>query len=422
MLNTTRIGLVSSLIVTLDRLGISLITQPEVRLRAASRRGAMLVKIQNQARDYAWGSQTLISDYFGFPETGKPMAEIWFGTHPGSLSVLSEVGDETLLHYLGGHQLSFLLKILAADQPLSIQAHPNTVQAVEGFERECELGLAQDDPKRNYKDSRNKPELIVALSPFEALCGFRPVAEIDDLFRDLQTHAFSSQALREVCSEWLELLAGDGGIEKVFVDVSNRRGNFDGIAAELSTMADFDSRFALAERLNAIYPGDPGVLIALLMNHIHLEPGESLFVPPGMIHAYLNGLGVEVMAASDNVLRGGLTPKHIDLPELQKILDFTPGKVSKLETDQLSSGLVRYPCATSDFLLYRAEPSGQRIMTDLNLPGEAIILCTAGEVEVSTSKAERLVLRRGEAAYLSAEARFFSLAGSGTAFLATSAG
>jgi mannose-6-phosphate isomerase len=185
-------------------------------------------------------------------------------------------------------------------------------------------------------------------------------------------------------------------------------------------MADFDSRFALAEQLNKIYPGDPGVLLALFMNHVFLEPGESLFLPAGNIHAYLSGLGVEVMAASDNVLRGGLTTKHIDVNELEAVLNFTPMPVPKVRSVELSSGLIHYPCDTDDFLLYRLEPNGQRVMAEISLPGESIILCTAGEVAISNSLEESLILRRGEAAYLSGEARYFNLSGSGTAFLASS--
>ena len=380
----------------------------------------MLLKITNQARDYAWGSRTLISDYFGIPATGKPMAEIWFGTHPGSPAVLESNPNQTLTEELQGHQLSFLLKILAADEALSIQAHPNSNQAQQGFLRENQMGIGLDSPTRNYRDDKHKPEIVVALSDFEALCGFRPISEIQELLGDLKTHSQSSAALVEMSAGWLKLLNEENGLQKMFSDVANRRGNFDGIAAELAAMADFDSRFSLAEQLNKIYPGDPGVLLALFMNHVFLEPGESLFLPAGNIHAYLSGLGVEVMAASDNVLRGGLTSKHIDVKELEAVLNFTPMPVPKVRSVELSSGLVHYPCDTDDFLLYRMEPNGQRVMAEISLPGESIILCTAGEVAISNSLDESLILRRGEAAYLSGEARYFNLSGSGTAFLASS--
>jgi mannose-6-phosphate isomerase len=187
-------------------------------------------------------------------------------------------------------------------------------------------------------------------------------------------------------------------------------------------MADFEARFALAERLNLLYPGDPGVVLALLMNHVFLEPGQALFLSAGNVHAYLSGLGVEVMAASDNVLRGGLTPKHIDVDELERVVDFRAGKIAPVIQREIVQGLIQYPCDTDAFLLYKAEPSGDRVLADLSMPGESVILCTAGEVAVSNSLEERIILRRGEAAYMSSEAKLFTISGSGTAFLATSAG
>ena len=383
----------------------------------------MLVKISNQPRNYAWGSRTLIRDYFG-PELtlaspDQPAAEVWFGTHAGSPALLADDRGTTLREHLGGHQLSFLLKILAADQPLSIQAHPNSQQAKAGFAREEAQGIAVTASNRNYKDDQHKPEIIVALSDFEALCGFKPLNEIDQLLEDMETHSGVSEGFRIISTQWRKLLHEPDGLRKVFSDISHRRGNLDGFTAELTAMADFEARFALAERLNLLYPGDPGVVLALLMNHVFLEPGEALFLPAGNIHAYLSGLGVELMAASDNVLRGGLTPKHVDIDELERVVDFTPGRIPLVVPREISSGLIQYQCNTDDFLLYKLEPSGERLMADLSLPSEAVILCTAGEIAISNSLEERVVLRRGEAAFMSADAKFFSISGSGTAFLAT---
>lgn len=383
----------------------------------------MLVKISNQPRNYAWGSRTLIRDYFG-PELtlaspDQPAAEVWFGTHAGSPALLADDRGTTLREHLGGHQLSFLLKILAADQPLSIQAHPNSQQAKAGFAREEAQGIAVTASNRNYKDDQHKPEIIVALSDFEALCGFKPLNEIDQLLEDMETHSGVSEGFRIISTQWRKLLHEPDGLRKVFSDISHRRGNLDGFTAELTAMADFEARFALAERLNLLYPGDPGVVLALLMNHVFLEPGEALFLPAGNIHAYLSGLGVELMAASDNVLRGGLTPKHVDIDELERVVDFTPGRIPLVVPREISSGLIQYQCNTDDFLLYKLEPSGERLMADLSLPSEAVILCTAGEIAISNSLEERVLLRRGEAAYMSADAKFFSISGSGTAFLAT---
>jgi mannose-6-phosphate isomerase len=380
---------------------------------------AVIFKITNTARDYAWGSRTLIPEYFGIAETGRPMAEIWFGTHEGSPARLVDE-QALLLGKLNGKQLPFLLKILAAESPLSIQAHPNSVQATEGFARENAAGIGLQASDRNYKDDRHKPEMIVALSEFEALCGFKSQKQIRNLLESMLDPTEVSEGFKTIVKHWLELFASEDGLHKLFVDIVNRRGNLDGVNAELTEQANLSAQFELAARLNILYPGDPGVIIALLMNHVWLEPGEALFLPAGNIHAYLSGLGVEVMASSDNVLRGGLTPKHIDAAELEHVLDFAPFEVDLVKTRELSKGLFEFVTPVDDFILYRAELSGEVVMADLNIPGASIILCTAGEVAVSNSIEERVVLRRGEAAFIGDDAKKFSLAGSGTAYLATS--
>ena len=379
----------------------------------------MLFKITNRARDYAWGSTTLIPDYFGIAATGRPMAEIWFGTHEGSPARLVD-DNQSLTEALGGKQLPFLLKILAAETPLSIQAHPNSAQAAEGFARENAAGIGFQATDRNYQDDRHKPEMIVALTEFEALCGFKTEKQIRNLLESMLDPTDVSEGLKSLVSHWLEIFASEDGLQNLFVDITNRRGNLDGVTAELTQQANLSAQFELAARLNILYPGDPGVILALLMNHVWLEPGEALFLPAGNIHAYLSGLGIEIMASSDNVLRGGLTPKHVDVAELQKVLTFAGGPVDLVKTKELSRGLFEYVAPVDDFILYRAELSGDVVMADLNIPGASIVLCTAGEIAVSNSIEERVVLQRGEAAFIGDDAKKFSLAGSGTAFLATS--
>ena len=379
----------------------------------------MLFKITNRARDYAWGSTTLIPDYFGIAATGRPMAEIWFGTHEGSPARLVD-DNQSLTAAIGGKQLPFLLKILAAETPLSIQAHPNSTQAAEGFARENAAGIGLQATDRNYKDDRHKPEMIVALTEFEALCGFKTEKQIRNLLESMLDPTDVSEGLKSLVSHWLEIFASEDGLQNLFVDITNRRGNLDGVTAELTQQANLSAQFELAARLNILYPGDPGVILALLMNHVWLEPGEALFLPAGNIHAYLSGLGIEIMASSDNVLRGGLTPKHVDVAELQKVLTFAGGPVDLVKTKELSRGLFEYVAPVDDFILYRAELSGDVVMADLNIPGASIVLCTAGEIAVSNSIEERVVLQRGEAAFIGDDAKKFSLAGSGTAFLATS--
>ena len=375
----------------------------------------MIRKITNQAQPYAWGSRTLISDHLAIEPTGQPMAEIWFGTHPSSMARDYEDPAKTLLQLRDDKPLSFLLKILAADSPLSIQAHPNLEQAAAGFERENHAGISLGAAHRNYKDAGHKPEMIVALSEFEALCGFRTVEYIRELLEDIQSYP-AAEDLKAAAAEWNELL--NESLRALFSHLLNSRSQFGVLSVALAALADFDSRFELCMRLNAIYPGDPGVFIALMMHHIHLQPGQALYLPAGNIHAYLSGLGVEVMAASDNVLRGGLTAKHIDVAELEAVVDFGTENIELVKQIEVAAGLVEFKTEAEDFILYRVEPSGQRVLADLQLGEDAVILCTAGEVAVSNSLGERLVLQRGEAAYSSKEARLTTFAGSGTAFVA----
>jgi len=380
------------------------------------------VKLTNQPLDYAWGSTTLVSDYFGVPPTGEPMAEIWFGTHDGSPTQV--IGLGTSLHDLllargKEARLPFLLKILAAEKPLSIQAHPNAEQAIEGFARENDAGLALSAADRNYKDDKPKPELIVALSKsFEALVGFADPRLIAEKFAEI-LEASSSEKLNKVLTGWITDLGNSGGIEKVFMETLTAAECDDQFISDLVDAAEqCPSLVELVSHLTTHHGLDRGIVSALLLNHFSLSIGEALFVPAGMPHAYLSGLGVEVMIASDNVLRGGLTPKHIDIPELAKVLVFEANNPAPTKFSRLAVGLEQFDFPTSEFSFYRAEVGSNNLLVDLNLPGDAIILCTSGAIAVSNSLGEREVIDKGEAAYLSADARVFSLAGNGQAFIA----
>jgi mannose-6-phosphate isomerase len=379
----------------------------------------MIIKLHNQARDYAWGSKTLIPDYFGVAETGRPMAEVWFGTHLGSPTMV-EGSDTKSLADLLGKNLSFLLKILAAETPLSIQAHPSVAQAREGFERENALGIPLSASNRNYKDANHKPEMIVALTDFEALCGFRPKTQVHNLLLDMVEAPEVSESFVAISRGWLDEFE-QGGLRSLTAAILGFGADgrdLMGFNSELSGLADFSARFELAARLNELYPGDPGVVIALLMNHVVLAPGEALYLPAGNIHAYLAGLGVEIMANSDNVLRGGLTPKHIDVAELARVLNFEAEPVPLVKPKELARGLISYETAADDFELYRATLSSANLLAEINLAKPSVLLCTAGVVSVTNSLGERLELARGEAAYMSEDARHFSLAGSGELFIA----
>ena len=352
-----------------------------------------LLRITNTPRDYAWGSVDLIPDLLGVEPDGKPQAEIWFGTHPGSPSMTStgeSLADKT-------EPLGFLAKFLAAAKPLSIQAHPSRQHAAQRF--------AAGHP--GYSDPNHKPELIAAVTPFRALCGFRPstqtaellaaLAESDESFRPWQT-AFASGGYR-AATQWALTQSGEVADRLV------------GLAAAIPDSAE------LLRSIHEHFPSDPGLLMALLMNFVELAPGEALYLPAGNIHAYLSGLGVEVMAASDNVLRGGLTPKQIDIPELMEVLDFFELENPKANQKLLIAGLVEYQTDCDDFKVYRVEPSSSNLLVDLSLRGKGILLCTSGEIAISTSKEETVELRRGEACFVEG-ANYVSILGSGTGYLA----
>lgn len=379
----------------------------------------MLTKLTNQALPYAWGSTHLISDHFGIEATGSPMAEIWFGTHAGS-ATHTESG-ESLAALIGAGKLPFLLKILAAGKPLSIQAHPNSDQARAGFAAENAAGIALDAAHRNYKDALAKPELIVALSQtFEALAGFKTPAEIAKMFEAIAAEtdeAFLAQVLREFAAEVLST----GGLEKVFLaTLTDARLTHSALEAFVISAARVNEVSALVALLSEHNAGDRGILTALMLNQIELQKGQAIFVPAGMPHAYLSGLGVEVMLASDNVLRGGLTPKHIDINELQKVMVFEANEPALQSGRALAQGIAQFDLDVDEFAFYRISPSAANLLADANLPGESIALCTSGEVAISTSLGERVVLAKGEAAYISGEPKTFSVAGVGEIFMAVS--
>jgi mannose-6-phosphate isomerase len=370
----------------------------------------LLVRISGEVKNFSWGSKHLIQDQLGLGPTNQQVAEVWFGTHAGGQSKLLTSGQN--LSEAIGSKLSFLVKFLAADSPLSIQVHPNSLQAKAGFAKENAAGIDLTDPKRNYKDDSHKPEILIALTPFEALCGFRPRAEILEIFL-----AFSESEAR--FGELAALAATDATIEEIFAELLEDQLLAERFSSTVETL-DADS---LAERARALvvgllekYPGDTGALVALLLNQIELESGEAIYLPAGNVHAYLSGFGLEVMAASDNVIRGGLTSKHIDKAELRQIADFSELAKPLVSTKKLAEGLVEYPVAASEFRVYRAQITGTNMLADIDLPAAAVIVCVSGEIAVGTSLEEREVLKKGEVVFVS-EAKKFSLSGSGDVFV-----
>jgi len=383
----------------------------------------VLLKITNQALDYSWGSKTLISDYFGIPATGKPMAEIWFGTHDGSPTKV--VGSDKSLSQMLSEEgrvagLSYLLKILAAEAPLSIQAHPNPEQAIEGFARENRLGIPLTAANRNYKDDRAKPEVIVAVSEsFDALVGFSDPRVIIERFQEIQEIDPESKLSKQL-SIWIDALHKPTGIKEVFLEALSSDTVTKDFMAELVSFAQqCPSLVDLVTHLNTHFENDRGIIPALMMNRVSLKKGEAVFVPAGVPHAYLSGLGVEAMLSSDNVLRGGLTPKHIDIEELSKVLIFEASSPGLVQKKTLARGLEQFELPVEQFDFYAVSVSPVNLLIDMNLPGDSILLCVEGELAVSTSREEREVIQRGEAVFLESGARTFSVTGSGSGYLIT---
>ncbi|MFE3743495.1 mannose-6-phosphate isomerase, class I [Streptomyces sp. NPDC059096] len=384
-------------------------------------------RLSNTVRPYAWGSTTAIPELLGTPPTGEPQAEMWLGAHPGAPSRLdrghgageqalsdlidadpeAELGTATTRKF--GPRLPFLLKLLAAGSPLSLQVHPDLAQARQGHADEERRGVPLDAPHRNYKDANHKPELICALTPFEGLCGFRAPEETADLLAGLDVDALKPYV------DLLHAHPEEAALREVLTAV---------LGADPEEMAaTVTEAAAAAERLGGAYapyasiarhyPGDPGVIAAMLLNHVRLQPGEALFLGAGVPHAYLDGLGVEIMANSDNVLRCGLTPKHVDVPELLRIVRFEGTEPDILRPEASASGEELYETPIDEFRLSRFTLAPGAAPRDLTAATPQILLCTAG-----TPRAGDLALAPGGAVFVPAGEKA-ELSGTGTVFRAT---
>jgi len=355
-----------------------------------------LFKIGNEPKLYDWGSKDLIPALMRTDSNGQPQAEVWLGTHHlDPAEVLDPLGG-SLLERIG--ELPFLVKFLAAAKPLSIQAHPSRSRAEAMFAA----------GHSGYQDANHKPELIVAISSFEALCGFRDQQAV---IADLAALAEANS----IFAPWLESFEA-GGLRAATAWAFQAEDS--AVSALVSKRNQLGpERAALVENMAEHFGFDVGILVSVLMNYVTLKPGQALFLPAGNIHSYISGLGVEVMAASDNVLRGGLTKKPIDIAELMEVLDFSSLPDPLVSTKTLSRGLVEYPVTCQDFSFYQVSPSGQQMLVDIELTGSAIITCVAGELTISNSLDELVTLSPGEAAFMRA-AKYFSVTGSGTGYLA----
>lgn len=361
-------------------------------------------------RRYDWGSRTAIAQLRGVEPDGRPAAELWFGAHPDdpsgvpardlNLDALIEaepaaaLGPAVVERF--GPRLPFLLKLLAAEKALSIQVHPTLEQARAGFAAEDAAGIARGDARRNYRDANHKPELLCALTDFEALCGFRPVAETLELLEAIDVPELGFLA---------ELLRGDDPLRAAFTTLLN----YDDPPALAAVVARRASS-AEGDPLRGSYlaaqhfPDDIGVVLALLLNYVRLAPGEAIYLGAGNLHAYLRGLGVEILANSDNVLRCGLTAKHIDIDALLAITEFAP-----LDEPRWPMARGAFEVPVADFRLTNLDVDA---VTGLDDAGPSIVLCVRGNVRVG-----ELALAAGHAAFVPAGERT-TIAGAGQVFVA----
>jgi mannose-6-phosphate isomerase len=379
-----------------------------------------IVPLRGVIKDYAWGHPTWIAEMQGRTPTGKAEAELWLGTHPAGESQVP--GDDgrtvplsTYLRSTGSDDagdLPFMLKLLAARQALSLQTHPNASQAQAGFAREETAGLARDSATRLYRDPNAKPEIICALTPFWALCGFRPQAEAVRTFKTLASaeSANTSIAVRRFGTLAETLARGDYAktLKLVMADLlqlpRNEQATF---AAHLrSCIGPLNNapEGKLVARLSCDYPDDAGLAVALLLNNVTLLPGEALYLDAGNLHAYVEGFGIEVMGNSDNVLRGGLTPKHIDVPELLKILAPTAAAVKLVATNvQISDGakVTTYRTPTAPFELERIELEANATTT-LTDKKPQVVVVLRGRVRTAIANEPRTVgsLSSGDSAFI----------------------
>ncbi len=392
--------------------------------------------LRNPIQDYAWGSHTAIPELLGGPTpSDKPQAELWMGAHPmapsevlvdGNWRPLPELIEKFPTEILGrgvaerfGGRLPFLFKVLAAAKPLSIQVHPNLDQAKEGFARENRLGIPLTAPNRSYKDENHKPEIISALTPLWALNGFRKISDMISMLKEIDP----SELSKEISD--LAAHPDSNGLKRFFstmmtMERTRQQRAVEETVAFAEKWAGEDPAFEWMLKLHAQYPGDIGVLSPVLLNVVQLEPGQAMCLDAGQLHAYLAGMGIELMANSDNVLRGGLTPKHIDVPELLRVLDFTEKEIAILAPEELVDGERTYPSEAEEFRLSVITVDAGAFYKSAKDRSVEIMISVAGRASVKDlERAEALDLKRGESILIPAAVRQYSIEGEATLYKAS---
>lgn len=375
-----------------------------------------MLRLSGAVKDYAWGSTSAISDFTGIDFGGQRVAELWFGAHNGTQALaggrpLAEViaadptgilGEDVSARFDG--QLPFLLKLIAPEQPLSLQVHPGKELAESGFQAEEEAGIPLDSPRRNYRDRNHKPEMIFALTRFEAFAGFRAPRRAIEVLENL--NAPLAREMREI----LRANPGYRGLRAVARKLlapldEERQTQIEAVITACQDRLDRGTSPSLrvdrqAVALARTYPSDPGAVLSLLLNPVTLRPGEALFIPTGAVHAYVSGLGIEVMSSSDNVLRAGLTPKHIDAGEALRCMDFHGAPPVRIAPEMNGRGTGIYYAPVDDFELSVSEITGEEWIP---IPGRGprILLGISGDLEVGIGGSIETI-RTGEAIFIAA--------------------
>ena len=414
-----------------------------------------LMKLDNPIQNYAWGSKTALARLQGRPASTEPEAELWIGAHPQAPSAVTVAGRRVTLDRLVaerpaetlgpvaqrfGPEVPFLLKVLAVAEPLSIQAHPSLAQAAEGFAREQADGIAPDAPNRNYRDRNHKPEVAVALEPYWMMSGFRPYAE---LVRHLEAVGVpelraatvalrqrpTERALGSLLATALQLNDRErADLVSRTVEHAARQLRADdcgttakGAGPQSGALTDAEAAARWVERLAASYPGDAGVLSPYLLNLVHLAPGEGIFTGAGTLHAALSGTAVELQANSDNVLRGGLTVKHVDVPELLRVARSAPQEAAALNPPADANGERHYPTPAAEFALSSVALDCLPRDTELfsaTVDSPEILLFVHGDAVVTDAQGRSLDCRGGEALFVPATVAGYRARGTGLLFRA----
>lgn len=390
-------------------------------------------RLQGAVRTYAWGSRGAIPRFFGYPTASDPIAEVWFGAHPdGSAFIVDDAhaplfaydspsyrpfhSTETLRSYIKrdpqgtlgesvakrySNHLPYLLKLIAPAEPLSLQVHPTREQAREGYVREDALGIDRLSPTRNYRDRNHKPELTYALTPFDALAGFRAPRRVHEVIKGLNTPL----------ARQLDELVLDGGVDTAFRYLlgEETRPDPQAIAQTVAACAARTPGTSPSPRADAIvcrlarcYPDDPGVIASLLLNPVTLRSGESLYIPAGTVHAYLSGEAVEIMAASDNVLRAGLTEKHVDAPEVLRIVDSQAAPPIRIAPERMSDILSTFYVPVDDFELSILLLKDASRRESVRTRGPRTLVCIDGAAQVWAG-GNKATLNRGQALFIPEE-------------------